>query len=580
MSTNKLTKVESVNQTKPSPYLIKSSTAKGFKSQFKHLKTGREKESFLQEPLQELPLSDRILFEFFGQGVAQSPDHHLIHQAIEQYASLNPNAIAVTHLGSSISYGQLNQKAELLAKKLISLGVKPGDKVGLFLTRSIAMVVGILAVLKLGAAYVPQHLGVTKDKQLLHIIKVANIKVILTLSDLAHLLPPMHSCHLVWADEVIDGKTYQHLVLPDLSQYRDGSLLSFVLFTSGTTGQPNGVCVSHRNLCNIVLTAPGNLAVQPGQKVAQVLSIAFDMAAWEIFTSLAHGATLCIRGKKVCDIDPDVETIIATPSILAMLNPADFQQIKCVAVAGEPCPKPLADLWSGYCCFYNSCGPTETTIVNTMQDYRPEQKPLTIGSPTPNNTVYVLDENEKPCRIGETGVMWAGGECVTWGYLGNDELTGQRYKQDPFIGDGAMMFRTGDLGRWNADGELEHLGRIDDQVKVKGFRVELDSVSACLEHVPGCRQAVTLKLDKESLIAFVSPAEQSMEALQQAALQGLPYYAVPKAIIPLAELPVTPRGKVDKRALLAGYQANEYPQAKPEQSEQVQSVSAAGDSYE
>ncbi|WP_281557479.1 AMP-binding protein [Thalassomonas sp. RHCl1] len=577
MSTNKLTQIESVNESKPSPYLIKSTSAKGLTSESTYQKAAVQRQAFLPEPLQELPLSDRILFEFFGQGGVEAPDYHLIHQAFEQYARLNPDDIAVTHLGSSISYGQLNQKAELLAKKLMTLGVKPGDKVGLFLTRSIAMVVGILAVLKLGAAYVPQHLGVTKDQQLLHIIKVAKIKVILTLSDLAHLLPPRHACRLVWADEVITGQAYQHFSLPDLSRYRDGSLLSFVLFTSGTTGQPNGVCVSHRNLCNIVLTPPGNLMTKPRQKVAQVLSIAFDMAAWEIFTSLAHGATLCIRGKKISDIDPDVETIIATPSILSALNPGDFSKIKCVAVAGEPCPKPLADLWSSYCRFYNSCGPTETTIVNTMQDYQEGLKSLTIGSPTPNNTVYVLDENEQPCRIGETGVMWAGGECVTQGYLGNDVLTGQRYKSDPFRGNGAMMFRTGDLGRWNADGELEHLGRIDDQVKIKGFRVELDSVSACLEKVVGCRQAVTLKLDKESLIAFVTPAELNMDELQQAAEQGLPYYAVPKTIMPLAELPMTPRGKVDKRALLAGYLAN-----KPEPNEplQAQGVSPAEVSYE
>ena len=576
MSTNKLTQAVNPNEIHLTPYLVKNSAVKAAPPGADSRSFAEQKQRFLSEPLQELPLSDRILFEFFGQGSAQVPEHHLIHKAFEQYAALHPDDIAVTHLGSSISYGQLNHKADLLAKKLLSQGVKPGDKVGLFLTRSIAMVVGILAVLKLGAAYVPQHLGVTKDQQLLHIIKVAKIKVILTLSELAHLLPPTHACQLVWADEKVPPQQYRQFQLPDLSRYQDGSLLSFVLFTSGTTGQPNGVCVSHRNLCNIVLTAPGNLMVKPRQKVAQVLSIAFDMAAWEIFTSLAHGATLCIRGKKVVDIDPDVETLIATPSILAMINPGDLQKIKCVAVAGEPCPKPLADLWSGYCRFYNACGPTETTIVNTMQDYPAGQKPLTIGSPTPNNTVYVLNEQDKPCRIGETGMMWAGGECVTHGYLGNEELTGQRYKKDPFRGNGAMMFRTGDLGRWNADGELEHLGRIDDQVKIKGFRVELDSVSACLENVAGCRQAATLKLDKESLIAFVCPATLDSDELQQAAQQGLPYYAVPQVIIPLEKLPVTPRGKVDKRALLASYLAGEHKQTS---SVKTQSISPEA-SYE
>jgi len=158
-------------------------------------------------------------------------------------------------------------------------------------------------------------------------------------------------------------------------------------------------------------------------------------------------------------------------------------------VAGEPCPRPLADKWSEFCTFYNGCGPTETTIVNTMHLHYPWCERLAIGKPTPNNTVYILDENLKPRAIGEVGEMWAGGDCVSAGYLNNDQLNADRYAPDPFLGDGRLMFRTRDLGRWTEDGALEHFGRTDDQVKIRGFRVELDSVSAVLEATPACKKA-------------------------------------------------------------------------------------------
>jgi acyl-coenzyme A synthetase/AMP-(fatty) acid ligase len=220
-----------------------------------------------------------------------------------------------------------------------------------------------------------------------------------------------------------------------------------------------------------------------------------------------------------------------------------------VAVAGEPCPRPLADRWAAFCAFYNSCGPTETTIVNTMQRHDPAAARLTIGRPTPNNTVYVLDAQGRPCSIGQIGEMWAGGDCVSAGYLANPALNAERYAPDPFLGGGRLMFRTRDLGRWTTDGQLEHLGRTDDQVKIRGFRVELDSVSSILESVAGCTRAVTLKLDETSLVSFVCPASVDPEAAKQAVATALPYYCTPAAVYSIAALPETSRGKVDKTAL-------------------------------
>jgi acyl-coenzyme A synthetase/AMP-(fatty) acid ligase len=242
--------------------------------------------------------------------------------------------------------------------------------------------------------------------------------------------------------------------------------------------------------------------------------------------------------------------LIATPSILGSLDASRCGQVKTVAVAGEPCPRPLADTWSGFCDFYNSCGPTETTIINTAIRHTPDKPDLTIGIPTPNNTVYILDDDLKPLPFGEKGLMWAGGDCVTLGYLGNPTLTADRYRPDPYR-PGHMMFNTRDLGRWTATGELRHCGRLDDLVKIRGFRVELDGVSRRLECAEGCTQAVTLKYDDQTLVSFVRPCTVSpQDAVAQVAAK-LPYYCVPKIVIAMDELPKTPRGKLDKRFLLS-----------------------------
>ena len=485
----------------------------------------------------------------FGCGPKIEPDAQLIHRAIEEQARVRPEAIAAQHQGRFIRYGELNRQANRLAGVLLEQGVLPGDHVALFVERSIPMLVGMLAVLKVGAAYIPQHVGITPVAQLRHIMDVAKVRMVLTLGELAQAIPLTPAQHCIHLDEFISVASAP----ADEPNVVGASALvdpvCFVLFTSGTTGLPNGVRVTQRNVCNILLTAPGNLGMRPGLTVGQILNIAFDMAAWEILGCLAHGATLLIRGKDIAQTAEQCDVLIATPSILATLDAARCNRVKVVALAGEPCPQPLADRWAAFCTFYNACGPTETTIVNTMQHYRGVGA-LTIGKPTPNNTVYVLDEAGQLCGPGEQGEMWAGGDCVTAGYLGNPQLTGERYQPDPFLGQGRMMFRTRDLGRWTEDGELEHLGRVDDQVKVRGFRVELDSVSTVLESVPNCERAVTLKLDSRHLVAFVYPASIDVEAARACCENRLAYYCVPSLILAVDAIPLTSRGKVDKRLLL------------------------------
>lgn len=499
-----------------------------------------------------LSAAQREPIERFARGPAQRPSHACIHHAIEHWAQRHPDAIAAEHLDQRMSYLELEQRANRLAAALRQVGVGPGRCVGLYVQRSLAMVVGMLAVLKTGAAYVPQCVGIAPAAQLAYVAAQAGLDVVLTQRSLRGLLPPLPGRCVIDIDSVMDAASACAGTAPSFRPARAarGSDPCFVLFTSGTTGQPNGAVVTHDNVCNIVLTSPGDLGLQPGMRVAQFLNIGFDMAAWEILGALSHGATLVLRGADFQAVAETVHAIIATPSILASLDATRCHQVQVVAVAGEPCPRALADTWAAFCCFYNGCGPTEVTIVNTMQRHHPQARLLTIGKPTPNNTVYVLDEQMRPCAIGEIGEMWAGGDCVSLGYIGNPALTAERYHPDPYLGGGRSMFRTRDLARWTPEGELEHLGRVDDQVKVRGFRVELDAISSVLERTPGCEQAVTLKLNDRDLVAFVRPACTDREAARAQLRATLPYYCVPAQTFPLDSFPLTPRGKIDKPALL------------------------------
>ncbi|BCJ62964.1 amino acid adenylation domain-containing protein [Micromonospora endophytica] len=501
--------------------------------------------------LDHLSRRDRWLFRRFGAGLQVPVPDVRIHHAFEQWAETTPDTPAAEHRGSTISYRTLDRQANRLAARLVAAGVRTGDTVGVFTSRSIPMLVGILATLKAGAAYVPQDVRIAPPTQLREVATIARCRVLLTTEATVGALPVLPGVARVAVDRVMAEPLAPgaHVTPPTPSRPVRSDDGCYVLFTSGTTGTPNGVTVTHGNLANLLLTTPGDLGIQPGWRVAQLLNIAFDMAAWEILGSLTHGATLLVRDRDLTATAARAQVLIATPSVLARIDQARCGGVRVVAVAGEPCPRPLADSWAVDRVFYNCCGPTETTIVNTMHRHRPGADALTIGRPTPNNTVYVLDPTGQPCRIGEVGEMWAGGDCVSAGYLDNPVLTAQRYAPDPFLGAGRLMFRTRDLGRWTPDGDLEHLGRTDDQVKVRGFRVELDSVSAVLEEVRGCQHAVTLRLNDRDLAAFVTPADLDPQRCRDAVAAALPYYCVPAVVYPLAQLPITGRGKVDREAL-------------------------------
>ncbi|GAB1519411.1 hypothetical protein RhiTH_002477 [Rhizoctonia solani] len=499
---------------------------------------------------------DQAKFISFGLGSTYTPPFQTIHEAFEYQAAQRPSAIAVEHDGKSATYLELKQMSDRLAVALQRQGVKSGDRVLLLVQRSISMVAGMLGILKAGAAYVPQDGGIVTDSTLAHIIPDAGVQTVVCLRKFAARIPnhtgQPYPIETLVLEDVIDNDDYlKHVTVSGKS-----SDSVYAIYTSGTTGKPKGVDVTHLSVVNLLLTDPGRVGMRPGRRVAQLLNVAFDMAQWECLGSVANGCTLCIRGSDWKGVMSSVDIVIATPSVMQLYDPIDYPNIKYVATAGEPCPKPLADkLAAAGVAYYNSCGPTEVTIVNTMTPLpHAVGDEMNIGKPLPNNTVYVLDEDMNPLPIGATGIMWGGGACAARGYIGLPELTAKKFKRDPFLNDGSLMFNTGDLGKWREDGSLIHLGRADDQVKIKGFRVELDGVTASLESADGVTTACALLIGKE-LVGFVYPETADIEKVKEACAKVQPYYARPSRYIKLETVPKTANGKIDKRALRAMVEA-------------------------
>ncbi|KAF7416084.1 hypothetical protein PC9H_002344 [Pleurotus ostreatus] len=509
--------------------------------------------------LSTLTISDQLFFSKHSFGPIQQSPFSCIHHAFESHVESHPQSLAVVDPFApsdlkSITYSELDRQANFLARHLRNIhGVVPGKRVCLLIERSIFMIIGIVAILKSGASYIPLDGNIVADSTLSHIIQDSEANCVLSLRKFASRVISANATSIC-LDDVLATITDDECGKPvDLSNPDDSA---YIVYTSGTTGVPKGVDVMHRNVTNLVCLAPGNIEMRAGRGVSQLMNVAFDMAAWEILGSLANGCTLFLRGKSSKDwraVMKMVDVVIATPSMLFPHDPVDYPNIKVVAVAGEVCPQNLADKWaSNGTHFYNSCGPTEITIVNTMvPHHHVSGESLSIGKPTPNNNVYVLHrdaEDLAPVAIGQPGIMWAGGAGITRGYLNLPDKTEERYKLDPFVNDGSLMFNTGDLGRWRPDGTLEHLGRIDDQVKIKGFRVELDGVGAAMETCSGVKAAVALLID-DVLWGFFTPSTVEPKDVQAAVAKIQPYYAVPSRFIHMEEFPNTTNGKVDKRAL-------------------------------
>jgi amino acid adenylation domain-containing protein len=476
----------------------------------------------------------------------------------------------------SLTYAELDAQSTRWAQVLRAQGVRKGDLVGLLVQRSVEMLVAIWAVWKVGAAHVPMDPAYPPER-LRAMLADAPIKALLSTradlhgsqvwlgasagevagSPLTLRLEDM-SC-LAWSAEA--------LALPDTSD------LAYVIFTSGSTGRPKGVMVEHRGMAHLIQTQQAVLQVDASHRVLQLASLSFDSSIWEILLAHAHGGSLHVVSQGTLMSAPALAAQIQTqgittatlpPSLLALMPPQPLSRVHTLIVAGESCPTELARCWSEGRRFFNGYGPTENTVCATLHEVTPAERgqrpmpPPPIGKPAPHAHVRVLDEYLQPVPIGVSGELFVGGGSLARGYLGQPDLTAQRFVADPFLPDG-RLYRTGDRVRWRADGALDFLGRLDQQVKLRGFRIELGDIEAALLAQSGVREAVVLLHIDEGehaadpmLVAYVGCEAQrglSDVALRQALQQRLPAYMVPAMVIVMAALPWTPNGKIDRKAL-------------------------------
>ncbi|MGH8107571.1 MAG: non-ribosomal peptide synthetase, partial [Arenimonas sp.] len=343
--------------------------------------------------------------------------------------------------------------------------------------------------------------------------------------------------------------------------------LAYIIYTSGSTGKPKGVLVEHRNVGCFIAGMSRRFDVEIGDRFLQLSSFSFDMFVHEFTMSLCRGATLCIARKgAILAGDYLAEFIkhrqvthaIVTPGALGTLHDAeDLTSLRILAVGGETVPKSLVEHWSTGRRLLIVYGPTETTIIATLHHYdQNEHNEPSIGNALSNVMLYVLDENQQPVPVGVTGELFIGGQGVTRGYLNQSELTAERFLPDPFnAAQNARMYKTGDLVRWHADGNLDYIGRNDFQVKLRGFRIELGEIETRLLEYEGIREAIVIMREdspgQKQIVAYYVPVATKLEpaALRSHLLSGMPDYMVPTHFIVLDALPLTPNGKVDRKAL-------------------------------
>jgi amino acid adenylation domain-containing protein len=508
----------------------------------------------------------RLLVEL-NETAAPFSEEKCVHELFEEQERRAPEAIAVRLGSEELSYRELNLRANKLAQYLQGLGVGPEVLVGIFTDRSIEMLVGLLAVLKAGGAYLPLDPEYPPER-IRFMIEDSQARVVLTQNSLLHRLPDTAAQTICLdADRPLfstgSSKNLQAQAMPDN--------LAYVIYTSGSTGRPKGVLVAHRGVTNVIEASIKLFGVDTNSRILQGASLSFDASVLEIFMALLGGATLCVAsqgasGPELAQLlrDHAITTIAITPSLLDTIPDAEYPALKTIIMGGEASSAATAARWSRGRQLFNAYAPTEATVyATTMQFAESEDRIPPIGWPIPNIQVYLLDQHLRPVPIGITGEIHVGGVGLARGYLNRPGLTAERFVPDPFSRmPGARLYKTGDLARFVATGEIEFAGRVDQQVKVRGFRIELGEIETVLNQHPGVREAVVVAREDapggKRLIAYVVASEESpptTSELRDYLKRTVPEYMVPSSFVVLEALPLTATGKVDRNALPVPEQA-------------------------
>jgi amino acid adenylation domain-containing protein len=494
---------------------------------------------------------------------ADYPRDRCIHHLFAEQAARGPDACAVLFEREAHTYRSLAARASRLARRLAAAGVGRGARVAVLVQRSPDMVIALLGVLEAGAAYVPldpDH----PDDRIAFMLADAEVALVITQRALApRLASASMRTLLIDAD---DGPLPGEALLAGPRDPARADDLAYVIYTSGSTGRPKGVAITHRAVVNFLTS----MAVQPGlterDTLLAVTTLSFDIAGLELFLPLSVGARIVIADRRTA-VDgarlgaliqrAGVTVLQATPATWRLLVDAGFQggpAFRALSGGDTLPPELAAELLRRAGAVYNLFGPTETTIWSTLHRVTEASAPISIGRPIANTRVYVLDQHLAPVPIGVPGELCIGGDGVSPGYIGRPELTKERFIADPFVV-GAKLYRTGDRARWRAEGELEHLGRSDFQVKVRGYRIEPGEIEARFTAHPSIVQAAVIARDDHLaayLVARVPAANlPSIAELRAHLAVSLPDYMIPAQIVFLDQLPLTANGKLDRSALAA-----------------------------
>ncbi|PZR91140.1 MAG: hypothetical protein DLM67_16785 [Candidatus Nephthysia bennettiae] len=516
--------------------------------------------------ISELPLleeEERVqLLEEWNRTEAELPEA-CTHDLISAQARRSPAAAAVECEGRSLSYRELEAAANRLGHHLRSLGVGPGVPVGLCLERSLEMVVGALAIWKAGGAYVPLDPGFPAER-LAYMLEDSGAPVLLTQRRLREELG-LEAASVVSLDEE-SGKWARLSKRAPESGVRPSDL-AYVIYTSGSTGRPKGVEIEHRALVNFLTSMAGEPGLGAEDVLVAVTTLSFDIAGLELYLPLLRGGKVVVASREVAAdgrrlgellASSGATVLQATPASWRLLLESGWAGSESLTAlcGGEALSGELAEQLLARCGrLYNLYGPTETTIWSTLARVE-AGKPLGIGRPLQNTQVYVLDGRLEPVPVGVAGELYIGGAGLARGYHGRPELTAERFVPSPF-GEGERLYRTGDAARWRPEGELEYLGRLDQQVKVRGFRIEPGEIEALLERRPEVARAVVVARElspgDRRLVAYLVAEGEAPEPgeLKAELRRRLPEYMVPSAFVFLEELPLTANAKVDRRALPA-----------------------------
>ncbi|HZF12136.1 MAG TPA: amino acid adenylation domain-containing protein [Thermoanaerobaculia bacterium] len=528
-------------------------------------------------PLVDLPLLSaaerhQLRIEWSSTGAAPGVS---VVEMFESWVDRTPHTFALLAPEGALTYVELDRRANRLAHRLRALGVAADSRVGLCAERSTAMIVAVLGILKAGAAYVPLDPAYPRER-LAFMVEDARIPVLLTEERLRGSLPEAAAVTvLLDAGDPPDGHDGGRAGrLPGVASPES---LAYVIYTSGSTGRPKGVMIHHRGWGNLADAQRRLFGVGPGDRVLQFASLSFDASASEIAMTFSAGATL-VLGPRERQLSREEltallrESTIATlpPTVLATLLPADLPGLKTLIVAGEACPLELARAWALGRRLFNAYGPTEASVCATAKLYGGEER-LPIGRPIESVQAHVLDAGGNPLPAGIAGELYLGGPGLARGYLNLPGRTAQSFVPNPFATlPGERLYRTGDRALRFADGEIEFLGRLDHQVKIRGVRIEVGEIEAMLGRHEAVREAVVSVWEDRPgdklLVAYVVGAEDRQPGtgeLRSFLSEHLPEHLVPAAFVVLESLPLTPNGKVDRRALPAPQWSTEVSQTMP-----------------